>query len=173
MANSKAAPSKSRKKAASKSSNGSAPKARSASTRAKASTRSKPAASTRSRAKSAGGANASKQNGSSSATDRVGQALGTAKQAATKVKGPALAAGAAAVGVAGGLALKGRMRRRTVLGVPMPRSLGKAGLSDLDVKSVAKTVGEASQRFGKTSKAVSRDMERAGEQAERIGKILS
>jgi hypothetical protein len=66
--------------------------------------------------------------------------------------------------------LKGRGQRRTVLGMPLPRSIGAP---DLDVKSLAKTVGNASQRFAKTSKAVSRDIERAGDQAERIGKILS
>jgi hypothetical protein len=64
------------------------------------------------------------------------------------------------------------MRRHKVLGVPMPRSLNGASLSDLDVRSIAKTVGEASQRFAKTSKSVSRDIERAGDQAERIGKML-
>jgi hypothetical protein len=57
-----------------------------------------------------------------------------------------------------------------VLGVPLPRSLGKPSF---DAKSIAKTVGEASQSFAKTSKTVSKDIERAGDQAERIGKILS
>ena len=61
------------------------------------------------------------------------------------------------------------MKRKTVLGVPVPRSL-KSGV---DVKSMAKTVGAASQRVAKTSKSVSKDIERAGDKAERIGKILS
>ena len=74
-------------------------------------------------------------------------------------------------GVAGGLALRSRTRRRTVLGVAVPRSLGKS-LSGLDAKSVAKSVGQASKQFAKTSKNVSKDLERAGDQAERIGKIL-
>ena len=39
-------------------------------------------------------------------------------------------------------------------------------------KALAKTVGEASAQFAKTSKSVSKDIERAGDQAERIGKIL-
>jgi hypothetical protein len=64
------------------------------------------------------------------------------------------------------------MRRKTVLGVPVPRSLGKASLPDLDVKSMAKTVGKASKNFGQTTKSVSKDIERVGDQAERIGKIL-
>jgi hypothetical protein len=98
------------------------------------------------------------------------QAVATIKQSATKAKGPAVAVGAAAAGLAGGLALRGRMRRPKLLGVPLPRSLGK---SNLDVHSIAKSVGEASQSFAKTSKTVSKDLEHTGEQAERIGKILS
>jgi hypothetical protein len=90
---------------------------------------------------------------------------------AGKAAGPAIAVGAAAAGVAGGILLKSRRRRKTVLGVPVPRSLGK-GMPELDPKSVAKTVGEASKRFAKTTKSVSKDLERAGDQAERIGKIL-
>jgi DNA anti-recombination protein RmuC len=64
------------------------------------------------------------------------------------------------------------MRRKTVLGVPVPRSLAKASLPDLDVKSMAKTVGKASKNLGQTTKSVSKDIERVGDQAERIGKIL-
>jgi hypothetical protein len=90
--------------------------------------------------------------------------VGTAKDAAKKAGGPAVAVGAAAVGLAGGLALKRRSRRPKVLGMALP---------DLDVKSVAKTVGKASKQFGQTSKSVSKDIERVGDQAERIGKILS
>lgn len=62
-----------------------------------------------------------------------------------------------------------------MLGIPLPRSLGKPSKPskpNLDVKSIAKTVGQASQNFAKTSKSVSKDLERAGDQAERIGKIL-
>ena len=42
----------------------------------------------------------------------------------------------------------------------------------IDAKSIAKSVGHASKQFAKTSKGVSKDLERAGDQAERIGKIL-
>jgi hypothetical protein len=77
--------------------------------------------------------------------------------------------GAAVAGVAGGVVLRGRLRRKTVLGVALPRSLGTP---DLDPKGMAKTVGQASKRFAKTTKAVSKDLERVGDQAERIGKIL-
>jgi hypothetical protein len=98
--------------------------------------------------------------------------VGTAKEVASKAKGPAVAVGATAVGVAGGILLRGRMRRRTVLGVPVPRSLGKVSIPEIDVKSLAKTLGKASKSFGETSKNVSKDIERVGDQAERIGKIL-
>jgi hypothetical protein len=93
------------------------------------------------------------------------------KSAAGKATGPAVAIGAAAVGIAGGIALKSRTRRKTVLGVKMPRSVGKS-LPDIDAKSIAKSVGHASKHLAKTGKGVSKDLERASDQAERIGKIL-
>jgi hypothetical protein len=95
----------------------------------------------------------------------------TIKKVANTAKRPAIAVGAAAAGVAGGLVLRSRTRRKTVLGLTVPRSLGKT-LSGVDAKSVAKTVGQASKQFAKTTKNVSKDLERAGDQAERIGKIL-
>jgi hypothetical protein len=95
----------------------------------------------------------------------------TIKQVANTAKRPAVAVGAAAAGLAGGLVLRSRTRRKTVLGVKVPNSIGKT-LSGIDPKSVAKTVGQASKRFAKTTKNVSKDLERAGDQAERIGKIL-
>ena len=54
-----------------------------------------------------------------------------------------------------------------MLGIPVPKQL-----PGIDAKSLAKSVGEASSHFAKTSKSVSKDIERAGDQAERIGKIL-
>ena len=93
--------------------------------------------------------------------------VGSVKHVADKAKGPAIAVGAAAAGIAGGIALKARGRRKTVLGIPVPKNM-----ASVDAKSLAKTVGEASARFAKTSKSVSKDLERAGDQAERIGKIL-
>ena len=101
------------------------------------------------------------QNGSGN-----GGVVGTIKGAASKVSGPAVAVGATAVGLAGGLVLKGHSRRKKVLGIKVPR------LSGVDVQSVAKNVGKASKQFGKTTKSVSKDMERVADQAERIGKIL-
>jgi hypothetical protein len=96
---------------------------------------------------------------------------GTIKQVASSAKRPAVAVGAAAAGLAGGLVLRSRTRRKTVLAVPVPSGIGKT-LSGIDAKSVAKTVGQASKKFAKTTKNVSKDLERAGDQAERIGKIL-
>ena len=99
--------------------------------------------------------------------------MGTVRLAARKASGPALAVGAAAAGVAGGIALKSRVQRPKVLGVKLPRLTGTPVLGDLDIKSMAKSVGKASKRFGQTSKQVSKDIERVGEQAERIGKVLA
>jgi hypothetical protein len=93
--------------------------------------------------------------------------VGSVKSAASKVSGPAVAIGATAVGIAGGLVLKGTRRQKTILGVPVPRKV-----PSVDVKQVAKAVGKASKQFGETSKSVSKDIERVGEQAERLGKIL-
>lgn len=92
---------------------------------------------------------------------------GTIKGMASKSTGPVVAVGAAAVGIAGGLLIKSRTRRKTVLGVPVPKRLPA-----VDPKAIAKSVGSASKRFAKTSKSVSKDVERAGDQAEKIGKIL-
>jgi len=68
--------------------------------------------------------------------------------------------------------LKSLARPKKVLGVPIPRAVRKASIPELDVKSVAKTISKASKQFGQTSKSVSKDIERVGDQAERIGKIL-
>src|SRR5215218_4135891 len=110
--------------------------------------------------------------GSTKAPARPQPAGGIVKQAAARAKGPAVAVGVAAAGDAGARALKGRIGRKTVLGVPVPRSLAGASLPDLDARSIAKTIGQASQRFAETSKAVAKDIERAGDQAESIGRLL-
>jgi hypothetical protein len=98
--------------------------------------------------------------------------VSTLKGAAGNARGPAVAVGAAAAGLVGGLVLSRRTRRTKVLGMTLPSSIGKGNLSDLDVKAMAKTLGKASKQFGQTSKSVSKDIERVGDQAERIGKIL-
>jgi hypothetical protein len=129
-------------------------------TKAGGSSRRKSSASTRARSSGSRSPQAQSRNG----------LVGTVKSVASKPSGPAVAVGAAAAGVVGGLVLNRRSRRTKVLGITMPRTLGR--LPDLDVKSVAKTVGKASKQFGQTSKNVSKDIERVGDQAERIGKIL-
>lgn len=129
-----------------------------AGSRAKTGSRAKPAANRR---------QAMTGNGTANGKAASGSVTETIVNAANKARRPAVALGAVAAGVAGGLALRNHGRRRTVLGVSVPRGL------TIDAKAVAKSVGHASQQFAKTSKSVSKDIERAGEQAERIGKILS
>jgi hypothetical protein len=68
--------------------------------------------------------------------------------------------------------LKSRYSRKRVLGLPLPRTIGRPSLTKVDLPSIAKTLGKASKQFGQTSKNVSKDIERVGDQAERIGKIL-
>jgi hypothetical protein len=63
--------------------------------------------------------------------------------------------------------IRNRSRRKTVLGIPLPKHL-----PTVDPQAIVKSVGHASKQFAKTSKSVSKDIERAGDQAERIGKIL-
>jgi len=98
--------------------------------------------------------------------------LDTIKNAASKASGPAVAVGAAAAGVAGGIALKSRTRRKEILGVPLPRSIGQPKGPGLGTKSVAKTVGKASKQLGQTAKRVSKHAERFGDEARRTGKTL-
>ena len=78
--------------------------------------------------------------------------------------------GAAAAGVVGGLCSRpaGAARPCSASRCPAPKDL-----PDIDAKAIAKTVGSATKQFAKTSKTVSKDLERAGDQAERIGKILN
>lgn len=130
----------------------------------KASTR-KTAATRKNTRSSRAAGSGSKRRTSRRATASSNGVVGTVKQAAGKATGPAIAVGAAAAaaGIAGGIALKNRSRGTTVLGVSLP---------SIDPKSVAQSVGKASKRFARTSKNVSKDLERAGDQAERIGKIL-
>jgi hypothetical protein len=92
------------------------------------------------------------------AAKSTGQAVG---QAASKVKGPAIAGGAALAGLAGGLALAGsRARSRRVLGVPVPRRdrLAKTGKS---LGQVAGQVGSASRQLALLTEEVRRTREQA------------
>jgi hypothetical protein len=103
---------------------------------------------------------ASSANGASaSASDR---------STASKLRGPALAGGAAIAGILGGVALgaKAMPRKRRF---PSVNGLGKVDLKKVDVKKTRKQVGRASKAFGEFTK----ELRKAGEQAERIGNALS
>jgi hypothetical protein len=63
-----------------------------------------------------------------------------------------------------------RRQTRRVLGVKLPKPL--ISKPSVDGGSFVKQVGKASKQIGQTSKGVSKDLDRFGEQAERIGKIL-
>ena len=116
-----------------------------------------------------GGSSAARSDAAQNSPDLAATAkvaVSNVTELAVRFKGPAIAIAAA---TGGALALKGRKRRnrrQTVLGITLPRS------SELDIQSVAKTLGRASKQFGKTSKGLCKDIERVGDQAERIGKIL-
>jgi 1-aminocyclopropane-1-carboxylate deaminase/D-cysteine desulfhydrase-like pyridoxal-dependent ACC family enzyme len=153
----------SKAKGKSSNSSGSRSRARASSSGAKARTSRSGATATRSSAsRSRPSAQQTRSNGSNGF-------VGTVREVAGKAKGPAVAVGATGAAVAGGLLIRSRTRQRKVLGVPVPRSVSKP---DIDVKSLAKSLGKASRQFGQTTKTVSRDMERVGEQAERFGKML-
>jgi hypothetical protein len=81
----------------------------------------------------------------------------TPESTVSKLRAPAIAGGAAIAGILGGIALgvKARPRRRR--------------LPSLDGKKTVKQVGRASKRFGE----LTRELRKAGEQAERIGDALS
>jgi hypothetical protein len=86
----------------------------------------------------------------------AGHAVG---DAASKAKTPLLAGGAALAGLAGGVAIGARgMRRRKVLGVPVPRrSVIKS--SSRDLASAAKDVGRLGQQMSELTSEVRRTRE--------------
>jgi hypothetical protein len=63
-----------------------------------------------------------------------------------------------------------RRQSRRILGIKVPTPL--IPKPSLDGASFVKQVGRASKQIGQTSRGVSKDLDRFGEQAERIGKIL-
>jgi hypothetical protein len=87
---------------------------------------------------------------------------------ASKLKAPLIAGGATIAAVAGGIVLgaKARPRRRSFPSMP---SMNGLDLKKVDMKKTRKQVGRASKQFGEFT----RELRKAGEQAERIGDALS
>jgi hypothetical protein len=87
---------------------------------------------------------------------------------ASKLKAPLIAGGATIAAVAGGIVLgaKARPRRRSLPSMP---SMNGLDLKKVDMKKTRKQVGRASKQFGEFT----RELRKAGEQAERIGDALS
>ena len=113
---------------------------------------------------------ASRNGNSGSPSDSLAGSLksmgGTVVHGMDRAAKPALAVGATAVGIAGGIAL--RRRHRGTLPFGLPRNG-----DGIDIIAISKAVGKASARFGQTAKSVSKDIDTAADRAERIGKILS
>jgi hypothetical protein len=112
---------------------------------------------TTTRSRSAPSSNGSVASGAVAKAKEAGGAVGTAAKSA---KGPLLAAGGAALGLAGGIALESQRdkrrhgvralvstRRRRVLGVPIERKTG--------LQRTVETLGKAMQELGSVSHQVS------------------
>jgi hypothetical protein len=100
--------------------------------------------------------------------------------ATRKARVPVLAGGAAAAAVAGGALLKRqiRPRRRTVLGMSLPRPHldGLVPSGRIDLKPVAKQVSNAGKAVTATSQQLAKlsgDAERLGKSAQKFGDSLS
>jgi len=102
------------------------------------------------------------------AVEKAKDAGGSVTAAAQKAKGPAVAAGAAAVGLAGGLALGSRLNagpRRTVLGVQLGRRS--------KLQWTVQTLGKAAQGLGSATRQVSSttdDIRQVREELERANR---
>lgn len=90
---------------------------------------------------------------------------------ASKLRAPLLAGGAAIAGIAGGIVLgaKRARPRHRLPSLPSLPSLNGFDLGKVDMKKTRKQVGRASKQFGELTK----ELRKAGEQAERIGDALS
>jgi hypothetical protein len=126
--------------------------------RPKAATRGKSEARKATGRKSTGRKAATRKPGNSRRRSRSKQPSATDKlvQAVRSAKGPGIAAGAAA-SVVGGVALVVRSRRS----------------SGFDARGLAKRIGETTKSLGKTSKELGKEMQRLGDDAEKAGKTLS
>jgi hypothetical protein len=106
-------------------------------------------------------ANGSATNGHHGPLESVADTIGSA---ATKVRGPLLAGGAAAAGAIGGIVLSARVLRprKKVLGIPVPRD-------GIGLKPLAREVRKA----GKQIERMAEEVGKARAQAEKVGKALS
>jgi hypothetical protein len=124
----------------------------------KAATRRKATARKATGRKAAARKTATRKPGTSRRRSRAKQPSATEKlvQAVRSAKGPGIAAGAAA-SVVGGVALVVRSRKS----------------NGFDARGLAKRIGETTKGLGKTSKELGKEMQRLGDDAEKAGKTLS
>jgi hypothetical protein len=105
----------------------------------------------------------------------AGEIRDTIKEPLAKVKGPALAGAATALGLVGGVVLGARVssRPKKVLGVPVPGTGGGLGRQ---VNKAAKRVGKAGKQAGKAGKQLGEltdEIRTARHKAEEIGKAVN
>ena len=102
--------------------------------------------------------------------------LDSARSAAAKLAKPALAGSVAVAGIVGGAVLRAKTSRKRrfpvsignpLSGVDMKKA--RKQIEGLDINKARKQVGRASKQFGE----LTREIRKAGEQAERIGDALS
>jgi hypothetical protein len=102
--------------------------------------------------------------------------LDSARTTAAKLAKPALAGGVAVAGIVGGAVLRAKTSRKRRFPVSIGNPLGGVDMKKamkqiegLDINKARKQVGRASKQFGELTK----ELRKAGEQAERIGDALS
>jgi hypothetical protein len=102
--------------------------------------------------------------------------LDSARSTAAKLAKPALAGGVAVAGIVGGAVLRAKTTRKSrfpvsignpLSGVDMKKA--RKQLESLDINKTRKQIGKATKQFGE----LTREIRKAGEQAERIGDALS
>jgi hypothetical protein len=88
----------------------------------------------------------------------------------SKLKAPLIAGGVTVAGIAGGIVLGARARRprRRIPSMPSLPSMNGFDMKKVDLKKTRKQVGKASKQFGEFTK----ELRKAGEQAEKIGNAL-
>jgi hypothetical protein len=102
--------------------------------------------------------------------------LDSARSAAAKLAKPALAGGVAVAGIVGGAVLRAKTSRKRRFPVSIGNPLSgvdvkkaRKQIEGLDINKARKQIGRASKQFGE----LTREIRKAGEQAERIGDALS